>query len=124
MLLDFPKERITLLQQLRKRYRVFLLSNTNPIHLRRINEILLRDTGVARLDDLFDKAYYSCYLNDAKPAASIYRTVLEDGGMQVADTLFIDDNADNIAGAKQLGMLTVHIQTPVTIVEVFADAQS
>ena len=45
LLLDFPAERIELLRSLRKKYRLFLLSNTNAIHYNKFQEQIYLQTG-------------------------------------------------------------------------------
>jgi putative hydrolase of the HAD superfamily len=112
MLFDIPQERIDLLVTLRKKYNLFLLSNTNAIHIREVNRI---DT----LEELFDKTYYSHQIHLAKPSADCYQFVLKDAGIRAEETLFIDDSASNIRGAKQIGLQTVHLQAPATILDIF-----
>jgi putative hydrolase of the HAD superfamily len=119
MLLDIPQDRIDLLLSLRKQYKLYLFSNTNNIHIQAVNHILKHSTGIEQLDNLFDKIYYSFLINHRKPAASSFAFVLQDSGLLPEETLFIDDRLDNIMGAKQLGILTVHIQAPITIVDIF-----
>ncbi len=123
MLLDIPLERITLLQKLRKHYKLYLLSNTNGIHLQKVNEILAQSTEIPFLEMLFDKTYYSHIVGKSKPKAEVYEHVLQDAGITALDTLFLDDNADNITGAKHLGIQTVLIKPDsYTILDVFANA--
>ncbi len=119
MLFDIPQERIALLKELRKTYPLYLLSNTNAIHILEVNRILQRDHQISSLEDLFDKTYYSHQIQLAKPSAECYQFVLEDAGILPNETLFIDDSALNIQGAKQIGIQTVHLQTPATILDIF-----
>jgi len=119
MLLNIPQERIDLLLKLRKQYNLYLLSNTNAIHIHKVNTILQKQAAIADLETLFDKTYYSHQIGHSKPSLACYRYVLNDCGALPQETLFIDDNADNIAGAKQLGIQTVLIQPPVTLIDLF-----
>jgi putative hydrolase of the HAD superfamily len=119
MLFDIPQERIDLLISLRKKYNLFLLSNTNAIHIREVNRILQRDNRVSTLEELFDKTYYSHQIHLAKPSADCYQFVLKDAGIRAEETLFVDDSASNIRGAKQIGLQTVHLQAPATILDIF-----
>ncbi len=73
MLLDIPVERIRL-QELRKEYKLFALSNTNAIHLQAINTILHQNTGIAALDQLFDKTYYSYQIKKASLRQPVFST--------------------------------------------------
>lgn len=42
-----------------------------------------------------------------KPDAAIYKCLLERYALQAEESLFIDDNADNVAGARNVGMKAV-----------------
>jgi glucose-1-phosphatase len=124
LLLDIPPARVELLQWLKPRYRTFVLSNTSPIHIREVNHILERDTGVHSLDSLFEKVYLSYEMGKMKPSPEIYQQVLDESGLKAEETLFLDDNLDNVGAAQQLGIQTVHISELVTILDYFAHARS
>jgi glucose-1-phosphatase len=109
LLLDFRTESLAFLQQLSVKYKLYLLSNTNSIHLKAFNQIFIRDTGKTSLDSYFTKAYYSNIIGLRKPHASIYSFVLSDADLIAAETLFIDDLINNIEGAKALGIQTHHL---------------
>jgi len=121
LLLDLPPERVELLKNLRTRYRLFLLSNTSSIHITQVNKILEAATGVKKLDDLFDKVYLSYEMGLMKPDPAIYQQVLEEQGLVAEETLFLDDNADNIKAAATLGIATIHVCKPTTILEYLKD---
>jgi len=103
MLLDFPKERIELIQSLSKKYRVFLLSNTNEIHYHQYNKDFINQFGFS-LNDLFEKAYYSFELGMRKPDTEIFEHALNDSSLNQFETLFIDDLDKNIEPAARLGL--------------------
>lgn len=119
MLLDFPLQRLQLLQQLRQYYGLYLLSNTNAIHLETFNRILQESRGIPSLAVFFDKAYYSHLMGCRKPDRESYLMVLEENGLKAEETLFIDDTLPNIEGAKAVGLQTIHLQTPKTILDIF-----
>ncbi|WP_212001051.1 HAD family phosphatase [Chitinophaga sp. HK235] len=119
MLLDFPLQRLQLLQQLRQYYGLYLLSNTNAIHLETFNRILQESRGIPSLAVFFDKAYYSHLMGYRKPDRESYLMVLEENGLKAEETLFIDDTLPNIEGAKAVGLQTIHLQTPKTILDIF-----
>jgi putative hydrolase of the HAD superfamily len=104
LLLPFPTERIALLQTLAQNHRLFLLSNTNEIHLKRVNELLQEATGLPALESLFEKTYYSHLLHLRKPNHEIYEAVLADMGLPASETCFIDDNQANAEGANAVGI--------------------
>jgi putative hydrolase of the HAD superfamily len=121
LLLDLPHERVELLKKLATEYRLFLLSNTSSIHITQVNKILEASTGVKRLEDLFEIVFLSYEMGLMKPDARIYQEVLDKAGLKAEETLFLDDNADNIRSAAQLGIETIHVQKPVTILEYLKD---
>lgn len=121
LLLDLPPERVELLRKLATQYRLFLLSNTSSIHITQVNKILEASTGVAQLEDLFETVFLSYEMGLMKPDSRIYQEVLDKAGLKAEETLFLDDNADNIRSAAQLGIETIHVQKPVTILEYLKD---
>lgn len=120
LLLDIPPARIDLLKKLSENYRLYLLSNTSSIHIRRVNEILQETAGIHRLDELFSQVFLSYELGIMKPAPEIYRTVLERAGLSATETLFLDDNLANTNAASELGIQVIHVQKPTTILEYLA----
>ena len=121
LLLDLPADRVELLKQLGKKYRLFLLSNTSSIHIEALNKILHQASGVSNLDDLFEKIFLSYEMGIMKPHPDIYQRVLEEAGIRAEETLFLDDNADNIRAASALGIQTIHVQKPLTILDYLND---
>ncbi|HTL06960.1 MAG TPA: HAD family phosphatase [Chitinophagaceae bacterium] len=117
LLLNFPPERIALLEQLSKQYRLFLLSNTNALHHARFQQKLYDQTG-KYLEDLFEKAYYSHAVHLRKPAAAIYQLVLDENNLQPQETLFIDDTPSNFKGAEESGIQTFYLAPPMTILDI------
>jgi glucose-1-phosphatase len=119
MLLDIPMERIQLLERLKKNYSIYLLSNTNNIHLQCFSSIVEQLTGKECIDDYFHKAYYSHLLKLSKPDVAIYEHVLAQNNLMSAETIFLDDNKDNLAGANKAGIQTFHVQHPDQIFSLF-----
>lgn len=118
MILDIPKERLHLLQRLGERYPLFLLSNTNNIHLNYVKQVY-KPLDTEMLDDHFQKAYYSHHVGMRKPDADIYEMVLEENRLDPSRTLFLDDNKHNIAGASAVGLKTFLVETPTQILTLF-----
>ena len=102
-LVDIPDYKIELLLELKKKYRLLLLSNTNPIHVEisAVNEFARFGLNV---EDVFDKCYYSYEMNMAKPDAIIFETLLADSGVKAEECLFLDDGQKNIEQATKLGI--------------------
>lgn len=110
IMLDIPDERIELLKQLRKKYRLLLLSNTNPLHILVSTKNELGKRGLS-IDDLFDKCYYSYEVGAVKPGKEIFLHVLQDAGVKAKHCLFLDDGKKNIETAAALGFNT-YLVTP------------
>jgi putative hydrolase of the HAD superfamily len=88
---------------------VFLYSNTNRIHYESF-EAVYRDLHPGKhFNDLFNKAYYSHEIGYRKPEIEGYLHIINDQGLNAGTTLFVDDNAGNIEGAKLAGLLTHHL---------------
>lgn len=120
MLRGIPPVKLELLMRLQNEFRVFLLSNTNAIHLHHINGFLLPEAEAQNsLDDYFHKAYYSHRMFKRKPDAEIFEQVLEENHLVPEQTLFLDDYAINIEGASSLGIKTVHVTSPNLILDYF-----
>jgi putative hydrolase of the HAD superfamily len=122
LLFDIPTSRVELLKSLKSTYRTFLLSNTNNIHIQEVNNILHKSSGIPNLDHLFEKIYYSYDIKMSKPDLEIYQHVLEQNNLKAEETLFIDDNKDNIIGAQAAGLHVIYVQAPDTILELLKNA--
>ena len=107
LLLDIPKKRIEMIDYLKENYNLYILSNTNDLHIQEINERIKEEFGREDLRSLVHKAYYSYEMKMRKPNKEIYMTMLADGNMRADETLFLDDNEDNIEGAKKMGIQTI-----------------
>ncbi len=109
MIGETPWKRLEFVNDLRPKYKTFILSNTNPIHIDYLNIALKEKYNIENLNPFFDKVYYSHDLGFRKPNAEIYLKVLEKEGLLAAETLFIDDRLDNIEAAAKLGIQTFHL---------------
>lgn len=116
MLLDFRGESLMFLKELKSRYNIFLLSNTNIIHKRSFDKILQQQSGLNAIDPLLHKCYYSHLVGMRKPYAEIYEFVLKDAGIKAEETLFIDDSSQNLDAARDLGIV-VDLLKPGELVE-------
>jgi len=104
-MLDVPQYRLEYLLELRKKYKLYILSNTNPYVMSwaRSNDFTIAGRP---LDDYFDKIYTSYELKAVKPGKTIFELMIKDADMLPGETLFIDDGPANIKMAKELGMMT------------------
>ncbi len=116
ILLEFRPTVFDMLRKLKNKYRLFLLSNTNVIHARGYESQLSETFNINALASFFEKAYYSHEVGMRKPDREIFEFVLSDANITAADTMFIDDNIDNINTAAAMGF-KVHHMLPTEKVE-------
>jgi len=109
MLLYFRGKSLEFLERIRPRYKTYLLSNTNYVHIAAFKETLHQQIGVKTLEEYFDEAFYSCEIGLRKPDAACYEWVLRNLKIEPDETLFIDDSLHNIQGAKKAGLQTIHL---------------
>ncbi|MDH6356177.1 HAD superfamily hydrolase (TIGR01509 family) [Parabacteroides sp. PF5-9] len=103
---DVPQYKLDYILSLRKMYKVYLLSNTNPI-LQLQWAQTPRFTAAGRpLNDYFDKLYTSYEIGVTKPDRRIFEYMIADSGMIPAETLFVDDGKSNIEVGKSFGFQT------------------
>jgi glucose-1-phosphatase len=110
MLLTIPVGRIDWLNELNRKYRIFLLSNTNEIHKKAFRKIVNGEVGYDVFDDVFEKCYYSSELKMRKPDTQIFIHVLEQSNLNPSETLFIDDSPQHVNGAQKAGIHAIHLQ--------------
>jgi putative hydrolase of the HAD superfamily len=108
------------LEQVGKRYRTFLLSNTNTLHMEAVRRSLEKTTGHQKLESYFEKMYLSCEIGLRKPDPAIFTHVCEEQGLNPEKTLFIDDSPQHVEGAKAAGLKTVHLLPGMNVMEIFA----
>lgn len=116
MILDFRMGSLAELEKLAGSYKLFLLSNTNSIHLRRVKEVFTSETGKPLLDEYFSRSWYSNLLGLRKPDDDIYEFVLKEEKINPAETFFIDDTKENIEAAINLGIRS-HLLLPTERIE-------
>ncbi|MEQ1850583.1 MAG: HAD family phosphatase [Chthoniobacteraceae bacterium] len=92
---------VSLVRQLHGHYPLYLLSNTNDMHV----EGIFRDYDFFRL---FTGATYSHEAKASKPHRAIYEIACRDHGLEPRTTFFIDDLAANIATARELQFQAHH----------------
>jgi putative hydrolase of the HAD superfamily len=120
ILLDFPLHRLEFVQKLSDKYRLFLLSNTDSIHI----ETFEQENGTSFFSDFyqcFEKVYFSYEIGMRKPDAEVFNYLLKKHDLSAKHTLFIDDNKENIDTALALGFQVWHLQVgKEEVVELFS----
>lgn len=106
---DIPDQKIKILLELKKRFRLLLLSNTNPIHIRIPAANEFGRFGLT-IHDVFEKSYLSYEMKMVKPDLEIFETILADAGVKPEECLFLDDGQKNIEVAVGLGIQTYLVE--------------
>lgn len=107
-LIGIPLRRLKALEQLHKKYKIYLISNTNPI---------MWNSEIARnfRKDGHDITYYfdgmvtSFEAHSMKPDRKIFMDVIEKFGITPSQTIFFDDSEANCEAAEKLGFKTIHV---------------
>lgn len=110
LLTGIPQMKKNRILELRNKYRVFLLSNTNDIHWRKCSDDFLSDDSHTA-EDFFEQVFLSYRMGIAKPDIRIFMQLLQQGHMRAEETLFVDDSSINCHAARQLGIKTLHETT-------------
>ncbi|MBR5813683.1 MAG: HAD family phosphatase [Bacteroidaceae bacterium] len=111
-LVEIHQEWLEYLQQLRGKYRLSILSNTNPFIQGWAQTKEFTPCGKS-LADYFDMQFFSYRMNCSKPSEDIYRKMLEQGKMKADETLFVDDGQSNIDAAAKAGIKTLKAENGV-----------
>ncbi len=110
ILKDIPSHRVELLQQLKQRYRLVLLSNTNSIHVESFQRYMQQHFGEDILRANFHTVYYSQEIGLRKPNKEIYEFVMRQQQLQPSEILFLDDKPENLWEPHNLGWQTFHVR--------------
>ena len=109
VLLDFPLYRLEFLQMLSQKYRLFLLSNTDAIHI----DTFQHKAGITFYREFyqcFERVYFSFELGMRKPDAEIFNHLVKKHDLTPKRTLFIDDKKENTDAALALGFQVWNLQ--------------
>lgn len=106
---DFPLYRLEFLQLLTRKYKLFLLTNTDETHISRFEH----KVGISFFSDFyqcFEKVYYSYEMGKRKPDPAVFNTILNKYDISPKRTLFIDDKKVNTDAAASLGIHVWNLQ--------------
>ena len=118
MLLEIPREKLELILELRGKYMVYLLSNTNSIHWDYVCKNAFNYRGF-RVEDYFEETFLSYEMHLAKPNKAIFEKVLNDANLVAEETLFIDDSEANCKAAQEVGIHAHHYHIGDDLKEIF-----
>ena len=121
MLLEIPIKKLEFINSLKKDYKVFLLSNTNEIHIYKFEDDLKKNNMLNQFYKCFDKVYYSSRMGKRKPEENCFKQVLGENQLVPQQTLFIDDSIQHIKGAKRVGIETFHLKKNKSIIDLVPD---
>lgn len=117
MLLDFPKERVKLVQKLRNDFNIYLFSNTNAIHVAKYQSNFRKQHGF-EVSSLFDKDFHSNEIGYRKPTPESFQEIIHLSGINPEESLFIDDSLQNVEGAIACGLKGYWLQPGQKIEEI------
>lgn len=110
MLLDIPSENLEVLSNLKNKYRLFLLSNTNEIHINAIELYLQKIHGFSSINIFFEKVYYSHLIGMRKPDLNIFQLIINENKLIPLETLYLDDTMEHVEAAKKAGFYAMHFK--------------
>lgn len=106
---EFPLYRLEFLQMLSGRYKLFLLTNTDSMHIdhfeHKVGQTFARD-----FYQCFEKVYYSFEMGMRKPDETVFKNILQKHDLSPKRTLFIDDKKENTDVAESLGIQVWNLQ--------------
>ena len=101
----FPVYKMELIKELHKKYKVYILSNTNPIVKEGVSKWLAEQSMSFEKD--FDGCFFSCDMKLQKPSPEIFQRTIAATGLSAEEILFIDDSPVNISAAREHGLQTL-----------------
>ncbi len=120
MLLDLPINRINFLKQINKNYSIYLLSNTNALHIAEFKKKIGKQRYV-EFYKLFQQVYYSYKIGFRKPNSKAFQLILNENKLPANRVLFVDDSPQHIVAAKKIGLQTHHLKDNEEITTLLPD---
>jgi len=119
ILLGIQPKRFELLEQLQQRFPLYVLSNTNDLHIEWVRKHVI-ELGVPDFETRFFKEiFYSYEVGAVKPEPAIYAAAEVGINLPVKQILFIDDRPENIEAAAARGWQAVLLPPEVDVERVF-----
>ncbi len=119
-LTGIPARRLDALLRLRRRYKVYLLSNTNAIMWNGFIAESFRQQGL-QTDDYFDGTVTSFEARCLKPSAQIFEYTARKLGIEPAETMFFDDSEANCRAAEACGYQAAHVRPGVEFTDIIRE---
>lgn len=107
---DLPVERLRLIEKLREKgYRLYVLSNTNPVMYNHwIEDAFRKDEKT--INDYFDGIVVSFQERRCKPDPEIFKNLVKRYNLNPSETLMLDDSQANVDSAKSVGLKAVKVE--------------
>lgn len=121
MILDIPRPRVKLIEDVRNSYRIFILSNSNEIHYNKYLADFSLKYGYNSFEDLFETAWFSFKIHLQKPSPEVFRFVIRESRLVPGETLFIDDTFRQVESAWEAGLIAYHLCPPEEIMSLFEE---
>lgn len=119
-LTGIPVSRLKALRELRRRYKVYLLSNTNPIMVNGFIAGQFRQEGL-EMTDYFDGIVTSYEAKCYKPDKAIFDYACATCGIEPEETLFFDDSQANVDAARAIGFNAAHVAPGKEFTDILCD---
>ncbi len=102
-LVELPAKRLEMLRRMRMAgYRIFMLSNTNPVMYHTWIDRAFRQEG-GSVNDYFDGIVVSFQELTCKPDVNIFKNLMRRYGLNPSETLMLDDSDKNCKAAAEAG---------------------
>lgn len=101
--------RLDYLEELHKKYNIYILSNTNPFVMSWARSYDFTPSGKS-LDYYVDKVYASYQVKWVKPNREIFAHLINDAKIKPSESVFVDDGSANVEMGKELGF---HVLQPI-----------
>lgn len=106
---DLPVERLQMFDRLRQKgYKLYVLSNTNPVMYNHWIDNAFRGDGKS-INDYFDGIVTSYQERMCKPAPELFQKVVDRYGLVPDETLMLDDSEANVKSARSIGLNAIRI---------------
>ena len=110
ILTGIPEIRVQIVHTLKKHKPLYLLSNTNAIHVERFEKMMDDTVGLSRFKSAFEEVYYSNDIGIKKPDPLTFLQICTWNNLDPKRTLFIDDSPQHVAGAQEAGLQGYHLE--------------
>ncbi len=120
MLIGMLAFKFETLKKVGSHFKIYLLSNTNGIHLPMVKQMIEMNTPGMSLENHFIKTYYSNEIHRRKPDTEAFELVLNENNLLPENTLFLDDTLQHVEGAKKVGINSILITKELSTEKLFS----